>query len=60
MNGYKFVGVGEAASKKDAQTEAAWSFAEYLVRHNQLQRSELPAKSVSTAKHLVPIFAAHF
>jgi len=46
VSSYKFVGVGEASSKKEAQTEAAWNFADYLVKEKELQASELPAKSV--------------
>ena len=47
MTGYKFIGVGEAVSKKDAQTDAAWNFAEFLVQNGQLKKEDLPAKSVS-------------
>nr|XP_026692505.1 uncharacterized protein LOC100180184 isoform X2 [Ciona intestinalis] len=45
VNNYKFVGVGEAESKKEAQTEAAWNFADYLVKQGDLLAEELPPRT---------------
>lgn len=47
MEKYSFVGVGKATSKKEAQTQAARRFAEYLVRIGEIQNSELPSKQQS-------------
>nr|XP_039254953.1 uncharacterized protein LOC120331858 isoform X2 [Styela clava] len=43
---YNFVGVGKAANKKEAQTTAAWKFADYLVRMGEINNSELPNKNI--------------
>lgn len=44
---YSFVGVGKAPSKKEAQTLAAWKFAEYLVKIGEIQNADLPSKQQS-------------
>ncbi|CAK8692261.1 uncharacterized protein LOC143461861 [Clavelina lepadiformis] len=46
VGGYKFVGVGEAPSKKDAQTDAAWNFADFLVKQGDLKKTDLPPRLV--------------
>nr|CAB3262520.1 uncharacterized protein LOC100180184 [Phallusia mammillata] len=45
VQGYKFVGVGESTNKKESLNDAAWSFADFLVKQGELTPSELPAKT---------------
>ena len=41
-----YVGIGNSTNKKDAQTNAAYDFANYLVRVGKLSEAELPSKVV--------------
>lgn len=43
MDGFDFIGCGEANSKKDAQSLAARSFCKFLVEQGVLDPSTLPA-----------------
>ncbi|KAK8766981.1 hypothetical protein V5799_006235 [Amblyomma americanum] len=40
--GYEYVGAGNSTNKKDAQTNAARDFLQYLVRNNHLPQSDVP------------------
>lgn len=44
--------MGNSTNKKDAQSNAARDFVNYLVRINELKSEEVPAIGVSMAKHL--------
>ena len=52
MDGIPYFGIGNSTNKKDAQTNAAFDFANYLVRAGKLSAAELPSKTVSTMKPL--------
>ena len=52
MEGYNYTGMGNSTNKKDAQSNAARDFVNYLVRINELKSEEVPAIGVSMAKHL--------
>jgi ATP-dependent RNA helicase A len=41
-----YVGFGNSTSKKDAMTNAARDFCQYLVREGRMQAGELPAFEV--------------
>ena len=43
VDGYSYVGIGNSTSKKDAQTNSALDFCQYLVRIGILQQSDLPS-----------------
>ena len=43
---YSYVGVGNSVNKKDAQTNAANDFVQYLVRQGQIDPSEIPSQQV--------------
>lgn len=45
--GYGYVGLGNSQSKKDAATNAANDFCNYLVRQGVMKQSDLPSLSVS-------------
>nr|CAB3247813.1 ATP-dependent RNA helicase A [Phallusia mammillata] len=47
VNGIPYVGIGNSTNKKDAQTNAAYDFANYLVRAGKLDGSTLPSKGGS-------------
>lgn len=42
MDGFSYIGVGNSVNKKDAQTNAARDFANFLVREGYLKASDLP------------------
>ena len=54
------MGIGEASTKKEAQTEAAWNFVDFLVKENELKENELPPKqkvtSFISATFLIQLF----
>lgn len=52
MEGYNYTGMGNSTNKKDAQSNAARDFVNYLVRINELKSEEVPAIGVSMAKQL--------
>lgn len=51
MEGYNYTGMGNSTNKKDAQSNAARDFVNYLVRINEVKSEEVPAIGVSMAKH---------
>ncbi|KAL1423814.1 hypothetical protein MTO96_003731 [Rhipicephalus appendiculatus] len=42
VQGFDYVGAGNSTNKKDAQTNAARDFLQYLVRNNHVSQSEVP------------------
>lgn len=52
VEGYNYTGMGNSTNKKDAQSNAARDFVNYLVRINELKSEEVPAIGVSMAKQL--------
>uniref|UniRef100_A0AAR2J9D1 RNA helicase n=1 Tax=Pygocentrus nattereri TaxID=42514 RepID=A0AAR2J9D1_PYGNA len=49
VDGYSYIGMGNSTSKKDAQSNAARDFVNYLVRIGEISASEVPALGVSVA-----------
>ncbi|XP_028832545.1 ATP-dependent RNA helicase A isoform X1 [Denticeps clupeoides] len=47
IEGYSYIGMGNSTNKKDAQSNAARDFVNYLVRMGQMNASEVPALGVS-------------
>ncbi|NXC79990.1 DHX9 helicase, partial [Cercotrichas coryphoeus] len=43
VEGFNYVGVGNSTNKKDAQSNAARDFINYLVRVNEMKKDEVPA-----------------
>ncbi|NWH58371.1 DHX9 helicase, partial [Geococcyx californianus] len=43
VEGFNYIGMGSSTNKKDAQSNAARDFVNYLVRVNQMKREEVPA-----------------
>lgn len=57
IEGYSYIGMGNSTNKKDAQSNAARDFVNYLVRTKEVSPSEVPALGVSitsvfTSSHL--------
>lgn len=48
VEGYNYIGMGNSTNKKDAQSNAARDFVNYLVRINEVKSEEVPAIAVST------------
>ncbi|KAM3603825.1 uncharacterized protein V6R79_002682 [Siganus canaliculatus] len=46
VDGYSYTGMGNSTSKKDAQTNAARDFVNYLVRIGEMSAAEVPALGV--------------
>ena len=46
---YNYIGMGNSTNKKDAQTNAARDFVNYLVRLGEMSAAEVPAVGVSTS-----------
>lgn len=44
MEGYDYVGAGNSTNKKDAQTNAARDFLQYLVRNGLISQGEVPVE----------------
>lgn len=47
VEGFNYIGMGNSTNKKDAQSNAARDFINYLVRTNEMKREEIPAFGVS-------------
>lgn len=47
VDGHAYVAIGNSTSKKDAQTNAARDFAQFLIRSGLMQASEIPQLAVS-------------
>uniref|UniRef100_A0A8C3TKT9 RNA helicase n=1 Tax=Catharus ustulatus TaxID=91951 RepID=A0A8C3TKT9_CATUS len=47
VEGFNYVGMGNSTNKKDAQSNAARDFINYLVRINEMKKDEVPAFGVS-------------
>ncbi|NXE75340.1 DHX9 helicase, partial [Cochlearius cochlearius] len=43
VEGFNYIGMGNSTNKKDAQSNAARDFVNYLVRVNEMKRDEVPA-----------------
>lgn len=43
VEGYNYIGMGNSTNKKDAQSNAARDFVNYLVRINEVKSEEVPA-----------------
>lgn len=48
VDGFNYIGMGNSTNKKDAQTNAARDFVNYLVRIGEMSTAEVPAVGVST------------
>uniref|UniRef100_I3IUS8 RNA helicase n=2 Tax=Oreochromis niloticus TaxID=8128 RepID=I3IUS8_ORENI len=48
VDGFNYIGMGNSTNKKDAQTNAARDFVNYLVRIGEMNAAEVPAIGVST------------
>ena len=42
VQGFNYVGVGNSVNKKDAQTNAAQDFVQFLVRQGEVQAADVP------------------
>ncbi|NXU60593.1 DHX9 helicase, partial [Horornis vulcanius] len=49
VEGFNYVGMGNSTNKKDAQSNAARDFINFLVRVNEMKKEEVPAFGVSSA-----------
>nr|XP_020645391.1 ATP-dependent RNA helicase A isoform X1 [Pogona vitticeps] len=47
VTGFNYIGMGNSTNKKDAQTNAARDFLNYLVRVNEMKSEEIPAFGVT-------------
>ncbi|GLD68596.1 ATP-dependent RNA helicase A isoform X1, partial [Lates japonicus] len=47
VDGFNYIGMGNSTNKKDAQTNAARDFVNYLVRVGEMNAAEVPALGVS-------------
>jgi len=47
VEGYNYIGMGNSTNKKDAQSNAARDFVNYLVRINEVKSEEVPAIAVA-------------
>ena len=47
MEGFNYIGMGNSTNKKDAQSNAARDFVNYLVRVNEMKKEEVPDFGVS-------------
>lgn len=50
------MGAGNSTSKKEAQTNAALDFCQYLVRSGVIKQSDLPISEVNIFFKIFPIF----
>lgn len=53
MEGFNYVGMGNSTNKKDAQSNAARDFINFLVRVNEMKKEEVPAFGVSSSFSLL-------
>lgn len=51
MEGFGYTGMGNSTNKKDAQSNAARDFVNYLVRIGEINAAEVPSLGVSAAVH---------
>ncbi|KAM7535638.1 hypothetical protein Aperf_G00000096878 [Anoplocephala perfoliata] len=51
VDGFPYIGMGNSANKKGAQTNAARDFANFLVREGYLKQSDLPAITSEDYEH---------
>uniref|UniRef100_A0A3B3B7P7 RNA helicase n=1 Tax=Oryzias melastigma TaxID=30732 RepID=A0A3B3B7P7_ORYME len=54
VDGFNYVGMGNSTSKKDAQTNAARDFVNYLVRVGEMKAEEVPALGVMAPEPTQP------
>lgn len=47
VDSFNYIGMGNSTNKKDAQTNAARDFVNYLVRIGEMNSAEVPALGVS-------------
>ncbi|KAI4786016.1 hypothetical protein KUCAC02_037399 [Chaenocephalus aceratus] len=47
VDSFSYIGMGNSSNKKDAQTNAARDFVNFLVRSGEMSASEVPAPGVS-------------
>lgn len=47
VDSFNYIGMGNSTNKKDAQTNAARDFVNYLVRIGEMNAAEVPALGVS-------------
>lgn len=47
VDGFNYTGMGNSTSKKDAQTNAARDFVNYLVRTGEMKADEVPSLKAS-------------
>jgi hypothetical protein len=52
LPGYDYEAGSQAKSKKDAQTAAAWLFANYLVKAGKITQDKLPSKNVEKVSEI--------
>ncbi|KFO75597.1 ATP-dependent RNA helicase A, partial [Cuculus canorus] len=52
VEGFNYIGMGSSTNKKDAQSNAARDFVNYLVRVNEMKREEVPAFGPATGDAL--------
>lgn len=52
VEGYSYIGMGNSTNKKDAQTNAARDFVNYLVRTKEINASDVPSLGVSATVHV--------
>lgn len=53
MEGYNYIGMGNSTNKKDAQSNAARDFVNYLVRMKEISADEVPALGVSITSNVM-------
>ncbi|VTJ57075.1 Hypothetical predicted protein, partial [Marmota monax] len=54
VEGYNYTGMGNSTNKKDAQSNAARDFVNYLVRINEVKSEEVPAMGIAPPPPTVP------
>ncbi|XP_028328850.1 ATP-dependent RNA helicase A isoform X2 [Gouania willdenowi] len=54
VDGFNYTGMGNSTSKKDAQSNAARDFVNYLVRVGEISAAEVPALGISVPEALQP------
>ncbi|XP_051944801.1 ATP-dependent RNA helicase A isoform X1 [Hippocampus zosterae] len=52
VDGFNYTGMGNSTNKKDAQSNAARDFVNYLVRMGEMNAAEVPALGVGMARHM--------
>uniref|UniRef100_A0A3B1JWB1 RNA helicase n=1 Tax=Astyanax mexicanus TaxID=7994 RepID=A0A3B1JWB1_ASTMX len=59
VDGFNYTGMGNSTNKKDAQSNAARDFVNYLVRIGEMSASEVPALGVSMILLTMSVSAGH-